>query len=115
MKLMVLFLIKENYNVTDKNLDKILKESNIDASELLEQTMNWLILKDGSITPGTYKILETKIVNGILDEQCYAGDKVRIESEANNPVGQVFGINIYEATHVNTNRKIYLSAGELAR
>jgi hypothetical protein len=110
-----LFLIKENYNVTDKNLDKILKESNIDASELLEQTMNWLILKDGSITPGTYKILETKIVNGILDEQCYAGDKIRIEAEANSPVGQVFGINIYEATHVNTNRKIYLSAGELAR
>jgi hypothetical protein len=46
---------------------------------------------------------------------CWTGDKIRIESELNAPVGQVFGINVYEATHVNTNKKIYLTAGELAR
>jgi len=110
-----LFLIKENYNVSDKNLDKILKELDVDVSDFLNENMNWLILKDGSITPGTYKIMENKLVNGILEEMCWIGDKIRIESELNAPVGQVFGINVYEATHVNTNKKIYLTAGELAR
>jgi len=110
-----LFLIKENYNVSDKNLDKILKELDVDVSDFLNENMNWLILKDGSITPGTYKIMENKLVNGILEEMCWIGDKIRIEPELNAPVGQVFGINVYEATHVNTNKKIYLTAGELAR
>ena len=110
-----LYLIKENYNVSDKNLDKILKESNIDAQDFLNENMNWLILKDGSITPGTYKIMENKLLNDTLEEMCWVGDKIRIETEANAPVGQVFGVNIYEATHVNTNKKIYLTVGELAR
>ncbi|MGA1048653.1 MAG: hypothetical protein ACO3UU_11635, partial [Minisyncoccia bacterium] len=110
-----LYLIKENYSVSDKNLDKILRESNIDVKDFLNENMNWLILKDGSITPGTYKIMENKLLNDTLEEMCWVGDKIRVETEANAPVGQVFGVNIYEATHVNTNKKIYLTVGELAR
>lgn len=110
-----LFLIKEKYNVSDKNLDKILKEMNVDVKDFLEEKISWLIMKDGCMTPGTYKILENKLLNDSIEEMCWIGDKIRIEPDANEPVGEAFGISVYEATHVNTNKKIYIAAGELAR
>ncbi len=112
-----LYLIKENYNVSDKNLDKILKASNIDVREIMQEKINWFIMKDGSITPGTYIIANNKVLasSPLHEELCYEGDKIRIDSSNNTPIGQAFGINIYEALHINTNHKVYISAGELVR
>jgi hypothetical protein len=36
----------------------------------------------------------------IADEHCY-------------PVGEIFGVQIYEMTHRNTNQKVYVSVEEL--
>ena len=43
-----------------------------------------------------------------------ARDKIRI-NEMCYPVGQLFGLDIYEATHIRTNKPIYVSVSELAR
>ena len=31
------------------------------------------------------------------------------------PVGDVFGVDVYEATHIRTNQEIYITASELIR
>jgi hypothetical protein len=42
----------------------------------------------------------------------WAKDQIRIEEDS-YPIGDVFGIDIYEATHIRTNQKIYLSVSEI--
>ena len=39
---------------------------------------------------------------------CNAKDQIRISKES-YPVGDVFGVDIYEATHMRTNQKIYVT------
>ena len=41
-------------------------------------------------------------------------DQVRIDEEC-FPVGDVFGVDIYEATHIKTNQNIFITASELIR
>ena len=41
-------------------------------------------------------------------------DQVRINDEC-YPVGDVFGVDIYEATHIKTNQNIFITANELLR
>jgi len=110
-----LFLIKEKFGVSDKNLDKILKESNIDIKDMLEEQNSWFIMKDGSITPGTYRISSEKVINSTCDELCYEGDRIRIDEHLSTPVGHVFNIPIFKALHITTNQEIYIAPGELVR
>jgi len=44
-----------------------------------------------------------------------AGDKVRVLPENNSPIGEVFGINIYEVVHLNSQQRLYISTGEIVR
>ena len=41
-------------------------------------------------------------------------DQIRIEEDC-TPVGDVFGIPIYEATHMKTNQKIFITVNEIYR
>ena len=49
-----------------------------------------------------------------FDELVWPKDKVRIQDDC-YPIGDVFGVDIYEATHVNTQKKIFVTASELLR
>jgi hypothetical protein len=43
------------------------------------------------------------------------GDQIRILSEKSFPIGQVLGINIYEAVHLKSQQSLYISTGEITR
>ena len=108
-----LFLIKENYKLTNKDLQKILKECNIESLDFLsEANSNWFTLKDKQLIPGVYQVREPKILNKNFEEWVMPKDKIRIQEDC-FPIGNVFGIDIYEATHMNTNQKIYISSSEI--
>ena len=47
-------------------------------------------------------------------EMVWPKDQIRIKDDC-YPVGDVFGVDIYEATHVNTEKKIFVTASELIR
>ena len=64
------------------------------------------------ISPGMYKVKYSKIVNSTYEELVQKGDRVRVHDNA-YPVGEVFGLPIYEAIHDKTNQKIYLASEEL--
>jgi len=108
-----LYLIKENYSVSEKRILKALSEVGIDPTDLIAEENNWFVLESGQLSPGIYKIRYEKVLNNI-DLQINPNDKIRVAENA-MPVGEMFGINIYEATHMRSRQKVYVTSLELLR
>jgi len=107
-----LFLIKENYNLSDKDLHKIIDEFGIDSLDFMIESSEWFVLNDKQLSPGIYRLREDKVLNGTIDDIVYAKDQVRINDDC-YPVGSVFGIDIYEAEHIRTRQKVYVTISEM--
>ena len=108
-----LFLIKEQYGLTDDDLDKILTKMEIDVLDFLNEDNQWFVLEDKSISPGIYRIKEEKIVNTTYEPMVLPKDQIKVYEDLNSPIGNVFGMDIYEATHVKTNQRIYITTSEI--
>lgn len=109
-----LFLIKENLNLGEGSIERIVEECALDSLEGLNEDVAWFRAKDGMLSPGIYNLANPKMVNTTCEEICKTGDKVRVEDDA-YPIGNVLGQDIFEATHVATNQPIYVAVGELRR
>ena len=109
-----LYLLKEQYGINDDKLAKILSEHGIEITDILAEQSEWFILFDLQLSPGIYRIKEEKLVNSTFESLVFSKDQIRIH-ENSYPVGDVFGISIYEATHIKTNQKIYVTSSEIYR
>ena len=109
-----LYLLKEQFGVSDKKIKQGLQEIGIDPLDFLEEQSNWFILDDDQLSPGTYKVTSSKVLNSTLEEMVRPRDLVKINDNC-YPVSDFFGLNIYEAIHINTKQPIYVTVGELAR
>ena len=109
-----LFLLKEKYNMSDKNLEKIINESGIQMQDLMSESNQWFVTEDQMLSPGLYRLQNEKVTNDKMDDIVRANDKVRVSDNA-YPVGNVFGVNVYEATHMRTQQKLYITSGEIVR
>lgn len=107
-----LFLIKEKYNLNDTHLKKILEEVGVESLDFLSESSQWFVLEDKQLSPGLYRVFEGKILNSTCEEFCFPRDQIRIEDDC-YPIGDVFGLDIYEATHVKTNQQIYVTISEI--
>jgi len=107
-----LFLIKEK--VGTKGLEKICEKLNIDVLDFLNEKNEWFLLEDKQLSPGVYRVSNPKLLNKTCDELVLPKDQVRIQDEC-FPVGDVFGVDVYEATHIKTNQQVYVTASELIR
>lgn len=107
-----LFLLKEKFGISD--FEKILKESGLEPLDLLEEQTSWFILEDKQLSPGVYRVLNKKVLNESCEEIVSKYDKVRV-LESSYPVGDVLGLDIYEAVHMRSNQKIYITIGELIK
>ena len=109
-----LYLIKENFSVSEKNMRKDLLKAGIDPSDLLAEESKWFMLEDNQLSPGVYSLKYEKVLNATCEPTVNAKDKVRIHDEC-FPIGDIFGLNIYEATHMRSQQKLYITAEELLR
>ena len=107
-----LFLLKEKYELSDSTIEKIVEKSNLETLDFLAEKSEWYLLPDKQLSPGIYRLRESKIDNVNCQEIAKPKDKIRIQSES-YPVGDIFGLDVYEATHLNTNQKIYVVLGEI--
>jgi len=107
-----LFLIKENYNLSEKQLEKILDEFGIDTTDMMLEQSEWFIIDNKQLSPGIYRLYEDKLINETFDDVVKSKDQIRILADS-YPVGDVFGIDIYEAIHLRTRQKLYVSASEI--
>lgn len=109
-----LYLLKETYSLSDKNVMKIIRESGFDTLDMLQESSEWFLLDDKQLSPGIYRIKNEKVLSETLDDIVKAKDKVRI-LEQSYPVDNLIGIDIYEAIHLNTGKKIHIALGEIYR
>ena len=105
-----LFLLREKYQLSDKSIDNILKQCKIDPLDLMAESSTWYVLDDGQLSPGVYRLREDRVTSQDLDVN--ARDTVRVLPEA-YPVGDMLGLHVYEAIHINTNQPLYVTVGEL--
>lgn len=108
-----LYLIKENYSVSEKKILKGLAELGVDSTDILVEESEWFMLEGGQLSPGTYSLKNEKIIDNV-DVVIPKGSKVKVLEDAFS-VGDIFGINIYEATHIRTNKKVYITSSEIVR
>lgn len=109
-----LFLLKEEFGLSDKSIDKIMKLSDIDPLDLMSEDHRWFELEDGRLSPGIYRVKNDKVLSTNLEDVVNAKDQIRVSENA-YPVGEICGVPIYEATHVNTGQKVHVSVGELIK
>lgn len=109
-----LFLLKEKYSITNKQILEAVKIAGLSKDDFLKEDTQWFMLEDNRLAPGVYKVMNSKVLNATMDEMVNPKDNVFI-SESCYPIGNILGIDIYEATHVRTKQKIYVTVGELAR
>jgi hypothetical protein len=109
-----LFLVKEHFGVSDKNLERIVEKTEIDSLDFMTEESKWYLLDDRRLSPGVYKLHNEKLLSDTLEEAVLAKDSIRVGSES-YPVGIVFGLDIYEAQHVKTGKKVHFTIGEIYR
>lgn len=109
-----LYLIRENFGISEKSLQKGLTEAGYDVTDMIAENNQWFVLEDQRLSPGIYRSKYEKCLNNAFHNEVKKFDKIRVEDKA-YPVGQIFGINIYEAVHMPTRQKIYISAEELLK
>lgn len=107
-----LFLLKEEFGVTEKKIKSAMLNANIDITDIMTEGSQWFLLDDGRLSPGRYKVKHEKVISDTLDEYVRPKDWVVVGPEA-YPVGNIFGLNIYEATHKGTNKKVHVTVDEL--
>ena len=109
-----LFLIKEELNLGDSSIQKIVEKSAPESLDDLNEGTQWFCTKDGMLSPGVYTLSNPKMVNSTCEEICKKGDKIRVADDA-YPVDNVLGQDIFEATHIPTNQAVYVAVGELRK
>lgn len=107
-----LYLIKEQYGVSEKNIEKAIREAGADPTDFMLEQNTWFVLSDNRLSPGSYKLKNEKILNLTFEEIGKPRDYIRVGENA-YPVGTLFGLNIYEAVHTKTNQKVYVTIAEL--
>jgi len=110
-----LFLIKEKASLDDKAIKEIMEKTGHSVLDFLAEENKWFILEDNTISPGTYRIKYDKIVNSTFEEIAKSKDQIRILPEKSGPIGDILGLDIYEAVHVKSNQKVYFALEELAQ
>jgi len=109
-----LYLLKEKFSISDKLINEALAELGIDPLDFMTEQSTWFVLEDKRLSPGVYKVLSNKVLNDTLDEIVREKDKIKV-NESCYPIGEMFGIDIYEVNHIRTNKPIYVTIGELSR
>lgn len=108
-----LFLLKEKFDISDKNMKKIMNECNVDSLDLImESTGAWYLMDDGMLSPGVYRVRNEKLVATSMVEMVNPRDRIRALDDC-YPVGNILGIDIYEGVHVNSNQPVYFTLGEI--
>ena len=112
-----LFLIREHTGMSEKGIEKLVEEMGIDVLDITEHSSQWYVVEDDQgymLSPGVYKLRDDKLLNSSCEPLAYASDRVRVEEDC-RPVGQMFGMDIYEVIHQNTNQSVYVTAGDLIK
>jgi hypothetical protein len=105
-----LVLLREEFNITDKGIEKILKDCELNSDDFIAEQNGWYVLQDKMLSPGIYRVREEKLTKSFTEIN--AKDKIRVLDQT-YPVTSFFGLDVYEAVHMNSNQLVYITLGEI--
>ena len=113
-----LFLIKENSNMSDIALSKLLAQATdvdikkIDLNEHVEN--EWYLNKEnGYLQESTYTLVRDIAIPSTGDVLAIKGSQVAVKEHA--PIDTIFGISVFEGLPIKTLQKIYITQGDIIR
>lgn len=107
-----LYLLKEKYGISESKIEQGVRQAGLDVTDFMLEQSQWFVLADGRLSPGSYRLKNSKVVNSTFEEVVNQRDYIRVAEQC-YPVGSLFGLNVYEAVHVKTNQKVYVTVEEL--
>ena len=112
-----LFLIKEESNMSDVAMRKVMLEVtgiDIKKTDLTEYTENqWYLTDEGNIQESTYTLTNDIALPSTGEILALKNSKVIVKEHS--PIDTVFGISIFEGIHNKTQQKIYITQGDIIR
>ena len=112
-----LFLIKEESNMSDVAMRKVMLEVtgvDIKKTDLTEYTENqWYLTEEGNIQESTYTLTNDIALPSTGEILALKNTKVIVKEHS--PIDTVFGISIFEGIHNKTQQKIYITQGDIIR
>lgn len=106
-----LYLLREEFGLSDSQIELIMKELEIEVDSITE---SWYILGDDSLAPGIYTLKQDIAIPKTGELSALRGSKIRVDEDS-NPHGHMLGQPLYEVTHLPTKQKIFVSAKDLLR
>jgi hypothetical protein len=112
-----LFLIKEESNMSDVAIRKVMLEVtgvDIKKTDLTEYTENgWYLTDEGNIQESTYTLTNDIALPSTGEILALKNSKIVVKEHA--PIDTLFGISIFEGIHNKTQQKIYITQGDIIR
>jgi len=113
-----LYLVKENSNMSNVVMSKILTEVtgvNVNKIDLCEETENlwYLNEENGHIQESIYTLVRDIAIPSTGDILALKGSRVMVKEHA--PIDDIFGIAVFEGLHIKTQQKIYITQGDIIR
>lgn len=113
--LAALYLIKENTGISDRALAKVIKEvSGVDPRLVTIQESQWYVNDDASLRPGLYKLIRDMPLQLTGDMLALKKTTVSIDEKC-SPIGNIFGINVYNVTHCKTKQKLVITQYDIVQ
>lgn len=110
-----LFLIREHTNMSDRAIGKILYEATgVNPNEMSFDKSDWFLTEDReTIQAGRYMLMHDLPL--IATGEMHARERSAVIIEEHKPVGYIFGQPIFNALHLKTRQKIYVSQDNITR
>ena len=111
--LAALYLIKEKTGVSDRALAKVLREATgLDARAMQLEESFWFLSEDNKLRGGLYTLTRDLPLQLTGDMLALKKTAVSI-AENSEPVGNIFGVNVYSATHCKTGQKVLITQHDI--
>lgn len=108
-----LFLLREHTEMTDNQLQAVFDKIDLEI-ELPELSESIYIQQDQTMMPGTYYLKEDLASSKTGELIALKNSKVQINEFA-EPVGELFGYNIYKAKHLDSKEDVYITYESITR
>lgn len=113
-----LWLIKEETGISEQAIIKLMEKYAGDNEMSLDTTLyesnTWLTESDGSLRKGSYTLL-SDVASPKTGEMIARSGTSVIVYENTQPVGSIFGANIYYVEHVKTRQNVYVSIQDIVK
>lgn len=109
-----LALIKEHGELSNKNIEKIHSNTGIDILDCLAEETQWFMLEGNQLSPGVYRMKnESVTIEGL--PMVSKHDQIRITESNSHHCHEIFGLKVYMAEHLKTQKMLYITTSEITR